>query len=444
MRFLLLLMAVSPLVGLSQTPIYDSGGPLLPEQTAYDVSYYNLSLQIFPKEKRISGSLAMRAKILKDLDAIVMNMDTLLKVQRATIAGRRVKWEHKMGLIYLYPEQTLKNKGNLNAEIFYEGKPLSAPIKRSGWSDGFFWDQTKDGKPWIGNVSVLNGADIWWPCKDHPSDEADSMELNIRVPQDLTVAANGKLSGITDHKDGTKTHHWFISTPINNYAVTINVAPYQKIETSFQSVSGEHFPFVFYVLPEDYDKGVKQFKYFQQDMAFLEKMLGPYPFRADKYGVAQTSYFGMETQSIIAYGSDFSLNNYGFDFLHFHELVHEWFANMVTAANWKDWWIHEGFATYMEALYAEDLNGEDAYHEYVAGFYKRIQNKAPLAPDGVYSTRQTYLPDVYAKGAIVLHMLRYLIGKEKASSLPFVSMAYPRSRNGKSKSDGYSLSPLQF
>ena len=428
-RHFLLLTLLGPLSLLSQPPIYDSGGPLLPEQAAYDVAYYELDLQIFPEEKRIEGSLAMMIKILEDMEAVVMNLDTLLKVDSASIEGSPVKWERKNGLVYLYPnshhpETKLKAQTAIIAKVWYGGQPLSAPIQRRGWSDGFFWDKTKGGQPWIGNVSVLNGADIWWPCKDHPSDEADSMALNIRVPENLTVAANGRLRGISDHQDGTKTHHWFVSTPINNYAVTVNVAPYRKIETQFQSVSGDRFPFVFYVLPKDFDKGQKQFTYFQQDMAFLEKMLGPYPFRTDKYGVAQTSYFGMETQSIIAYGSDFSLNKYGFDFLHFHELVHEWFANMVTAANWKDWWIHEGFATYMEALYAEELKGEAAYHEYVASFYKRIQNKAPLAPDGVYSTRQTYLPDVYAKGAVVLHMLRYLIGKEKLL-LAIRRMAYP-------------------
>ena len=81
-----------------------------------------------------------------------------------------------------------------------------------------------------------------------------------------------------------------------------------------------------------------QFPNFIKDMRYLEELLGPYPFRAEKYGVAETFYFGMETQSIIAYGSDFKLNEYGFDYLHFHELAHEWFANMVTAEDWKHWW----------------------------------------------------------------------------------------------------------
>jgi len=160
-------------------------------------------------------------------------------------------------------------------------------------------------------------------------------------------------------------------------------------------------------------------------MKFFEEYLGPYPFRADKYGVAETFYFGMETQSIIAYGSDFTLNEYGFDYLHAHELAHEWFANMVTAEDWKHWWIHESFATYMEPLYAEYLRGEEAYYQYMDTVFTRIQNSAPivLSQDHV-TTREGYIRDVYSKGAAVLHTLRFMMGKEKILQT-IRRMAYP-------------------
>jgi aminopeptidase N len=167
------------------------------------------------------------------------------------------------------------------------------------------------------------------------------------------------------HDDATSTYDWFISTPVNNYGVSVSIAPYRLIEEPYRSVTGETFPFQFWVLPEHYQEGLRVFPQFKRHMRFFEETLGPYPFRIDKYGVAESPYLGMEHQSIIAYGSDFTDNEAGFDGLHFHELSHEWWANMVTAADWKDWWLHESFGSYMEALYAEYLNGTQAYHEYI-------------------------------------------------------------------------------
>src|SRR5690606_25030050 len=121
--------------------------------------------------------------------------------------------------------------------------------------------------------------------------------------------------------------------------------------------TGERFPFVFWVLPEHEADGRRVLPDFMRSMRFLEETIGPYPFRQDKFGVVHTPYYGMEHQSINAYGSDFQPNAHGFDNLFFHELTHEWWANMVTARDWKDWWIHESFGSYMTPLYIERLHG---------------------------------------------------------------------------------------
>ncbi len=408
---------------------YDSGGIPLKEQSAYDVNYYDLNLAVDPEHSWIGGSLQMTATVLQDLEVVVLHLDTLLKVSKAEIEvpyQEETRWERNEGLVYIYLNEPVPANGTLRVKINYSGNPLTVKdAKRRTWSDGFYFEKTPDGHPWVGNVSVLNGADIWWPCKDHPSDEADSMAINITVPNELVVATNGKLRNITENEDDTKTWHWFVSTPVNNYAVSINIAPYKTIETEYISIAGDKFPFIFWVIPEHFEQAQDHFQYLLQDMKFFEEYLGPYPFRADKYGVAETFYFGMETQSIIAYGSDFTLNEYGFDYLHAHELAHEWFANMVTAEDWKHWWIHESFATYMEPLYAEYLGGEEAYHRYMKDVMSRIQNKAPivLSQDHV-SAREGYIGDVYSKGATVLHTLRYMMGKEKILQA-LRKMAYP-------------------
>jgi aminopeptidase N len=250
------------------------------------------------------------------------------------------------------------------------------------------------------------------------------MSLRITVPTPLVVAANGRLRGVSDNTDGTSTHHWFISTPVNNYGVTINIAPYRVITEPYESVTGEVFPFSFWVLPEHYDDAVRQFPQFKRHLRFFEETLGPYPFRIDKYGVAETPYLGMEHQSIIGYGSDFQDNEFGFDWLHFHELSHEWWANMVTAADWKDWWLHESFGSYMEALYAEHLGGPQAYHDHMPDRPLRFANLKPVAPTTTQRTRDIYGGDIYGKGKWILHSLRYLIGKDTMLEA-LRRMAYP-------------------
>ena len=418
-----------PAVAHGQTDIYDSGGPLMAEQAAYDVGFYDLVLRVDPATRSIQGSLAAHVTVREPLDWLVLDLDTLLAVDSViglapeSRRGRR-RVERRGGKLWIDLGGSAAVGEQVAVNIWYGGRPLSTPHRQGSWSDGFVWTETASGDPWIGVVSVLNGADIWWPTKDHPSDEADSMSLRITVPQPLVVASNGRLRGVSNNADGTSTHHWFISTPVNNYGVTINVAPYRVITEPYESVTGEVFPFSFWVLPEHYDDGLRQFPQFKRHLRFLEETLGPYPFRMDKYGVAETPYLGMEHQSIIAYGSDFRDNEFGFDWLHLHELSHEWWANMVTAADWKDWWLHESFGSYMEALYAEHLGGAQAYHDHMPDRPVRFSNEMPVAPTTTQRTRDIYGGDIYGKGKWILHSLRYLIGKDTLLEA-LRRMAYP-------------------
>jgi len=402
----------------------------MPEQAAYDIEFYDLSLEIHPGDSTIDGKLMARALVLDPLNWFVLDLDTRLKVHRIVIPGKvgasPLSFKHTDGKLRIRLPKKVMPQSKIEVEIAYSGKPLVAKPQKGSWSDGFMWTTSKTGEPWLGVVSVLNGADIWWPCKDHPSDEADSMALHIKAPEPLTIASNGVLRDYVRHGGYPRKHtfHWFIANPINNYGVTINMAQYSELKDNYRSINGDIIPLTFWVMPENYMKAMRLFPQFGEHLLFLEKTVGPYPFRGEKYGVAQTSYSGMEHQTIISYGGNFKNNEFGFDELHFHELSHEWFANMVTAPDWNDWWLHEGIASYLEALYAEHLNGEAAYHDYMANFRPSIQNQMPLAPRLSQSARDIYSIDLYSKGAWALHTLRYLIGKEKLIQA-LRKLAYP-------------------
>ncbi|HET6568997.1 MAG TPA: M1 family metallopeptidase [Rhodothermales bacterium] len=423
--------------GWQRVGIMDSGGPLMPEQAEYDITYYGLNVRVDPAEQSIAADLTANARVVKPLQWFVLDLDTVYTISSVEALDEDgqatpISFERKIGKVWTDLGREYEAGEVVRVRVTYSGKPRVAV--NPPWGGGFTWAKTPSGEPWVATSMQGEGADLWWPCKDHPSDEADSVAINVTVPGGLVDVSNGRSRGVTDNADGTKTYHWFVSTPINNYAVALNIAPYRTITETFHSVSGMDLPVTFWILPEAYDLGKKQLPEFLKHLAFYEKMLGPYPFRADKYGVAHTPYLGMEHQTIIAYGDDFDDEPWGYDWLHFHELGHEWWGNMVTAADWKDFWLHEGLTEYMQALYSEQLFGEDAYRKVIRQFRSDLQNIQPVAPRETQTTDQVYFiagqdggtpnNDIYYKGAVILNSLRYLIGDEDFFTL-LRRFAYP-------------------
>ena len=132
----------------------------------------------------------------------------------------------------------------------------------------------------------------------------------------------------------------------------------------------------------------------------------------------------MEHQSIIAYGHQYRGDpdlGFDYDWLHHHELSHEWWANLVTAKDWNDFWIHEGIGTYTQALYLEQRFGEEAYRKKLASDLKRVKNRGTVAPRDPRTTQEMYFSsnrddapdiDVYMKGSWICHTLRWVVGDE--------------------------------
>jgi aminopeptidase N len=414
-----------PSVYAQHSLVYESGGELIYEQAAFDVTHYDLDVRVNPSDSTIAGTVMMSAKMVHPSNVIVLDLDPRLQIDSVTESNgesiNQLILERSPGSkrVRIYFPETRQPGEKINVSVTYSGKPLVAD--NPPWDGGFIWDQTPSGEPWIGVACQTIGAWVWWPNKDHPSDKPDSVSLNFTLPDNLVVASNGKLRGTSEAGDGLKTWHWFNSTPINNYNVTLNAAPYKTISEVYQSVSGDEMDVTFWVLPEFYEEGEILFPQFIDQLRFLEEKLGPYPFRADKYGVAHAPYLGMEHQSIIAYGANFRDgvlfgSRFGFDDLHQHELAHEWWGNLVTAWDWRDFWIHEGFGTYMQALYAEHLGGKEAYEDMIRVFRQNIRSNQEIAPREFMSTVDVYGSgrggDIYYKGAMFLHTLRYLLGDD--------------------------------
>lgn len=403
----------------------------MPEQAAYDVRFYDLSLVVNPSDSSIHGRVKIKADIVQPIDNFVIDLDTLLSIAEVKEIDQQDKMQFRsfrrdIGKVWIYLERTRQPGESIELNISYGGRPRLAP--NPPWNGGFTWEQTVDGYPWIVTSCQLEGPDIWWPVKDHVSDEPDSVWIRIRIPDTLVCASNGRLKSVEKHFDNTKTYHWFVSTPINTYNITLNIGPLMMIEKQYQSVAGDYFPLQLWVLPEYLERGKAFLPEIVDQLRFLEETIGPYPFRADKYGVVQSPLLGMEHQTIIAYGADFDNSamtgeDWGFDALHLHELAHEWWGNMLTNTDWKDMWLHEAFAGYMEALYIEHLKGPEAYHAYLDNL-RESWDSLTVAPRESHTIDQIYSGPFYYKGMWVLHSLRYLIG-EKALLSAMRRMVYP-------------------
>lgn len=429
-------LALVPLQRRRATEDLTSGRPVPPEQACYDVQHYAIAVQVDPKARSIRGHTTITARITAPTRAIVLDLDDRLKVAKVMLmkqgALQLVSHRHAKGEIRVDTGE-LAPDSELNLTVYYEGQPREAPM--APWDGGFVWKQTKDGSPWIATANQMQGADLWWPCKDQPDDEADSVDIRVTVPEPLVCASNGKLVEVLPGPPGQRTFVWHVSTPINSYGIALNIAPYETISREYTSIAGDTFPVTYWVLPENLEKGKVLFEDILRQMAVLEDLFGPYPFRADKYGVAETPHLGMEHQTIIAYGNDYRMDLWGedrgYDELHLHEFAHEWWANLVTCANWKDFWIHESFATYAQALYAERVKGQGAYFTEMRE-QMSFANKAAIAPASPKSTADMYFGDregspggdIYFKGSWVLHSLRWLVGDE-AFFRALRRMAYP-------------------
>jgi aminopeptidase N len=243
------------------------------------------------------------------------------------------------------------------------------------------------------------------------------VDQHITVPKPLVAASNGVLVNV-DEEEFTRTYHWQTKSMHNTYAIALNIAPYELLETKYQSLYGNTLDIQFYHLPETTEKAKILFSEIPTMINFFERMIGPYPFAQEKVGIAETPHLGMEHQTINAYGNEYKKNEFGYDQLMQHEFAHEWFGNQLTNDNWDHMWLHEGFGSYMQPLFAQYLHGDLAYKAQLNNQRKKILNRAPLVSneikeeEEVYETKTGPGGDIYTKGSLVLHTLRYLIGDD--------------------------------
>lgn len=403
-----------------------SGGAIIEEQAAYDVIRYDIKMEIFPDEKYIKAANTITVLVTDELFNFVFDLDTLLKVKKVLLEEdtKRIplKAALRNGKYWCKLPRICSKDDTLKISVEYEGNPRSAT--HAPYQGGFSWNKTENCQHWIATSCQLDGADLWFPCKDYQWDEPDFVKLSFTVPAGLKAVSNGVLKDTIINDNQTITYIWEVNNPINNYTITLNIAPYIQLTDHYISLFGDTIPVSYWVLPENINRAKQFYPNVKNYLDFIETTIGPYPFRKEKLGFIEVPFVAMEHQTIIAYGPNYTTKYPGYNYVLFHELCHEWFGNMVTAHDWNDFWLQEGLTGYMESLYEEYLQGEQGYQKKLEIKKNNIRNKIPIAPDSDVNSRNGSGGDSYNKGMFLVHSLRYLIGKENIVRVLRL-MAYP-------------------
>ena len=389
-------------------------GTITDERSWWDLNYYHLDIKVDPEKRTIKGSNTVGYTVLNSNKLMQIDLQEPLNITSVKQNNKSLNFTRE-GNAYFIELKKKQKVGKVNyITIEYEGKPKVAI--RAPWDGGLSWEKDENGIDFIATSCQGLGASVWWPNKDHMYDEVDSMLMSVNVPKHLVNVSNGRLRNVIEKDDDTKTYQWFVSNPINNYGVNINIGDYVNFSEKYDGEKGI-LDIDYYVLRDNLGKAKEQFKQVPMMLDAFEHWFGPYPFYEDSFKLVEVPYLGMEHQSSITYGNkymqgylgrDLSRTGWGlkFDYIIIHESGHEWFANNITYKDIADMWVHEGFTCYSENLYVDYHFGKQASADYVIGSRRGIGNRKPII--GPYNVNKGGSGDMYSKGANLLHTLRQI------------------------------------
>ncbi len=382
-------------------------GSLRPERN-FDVLKYHLNVKVDPEERFISGYNTITFKAEEDLPVMQLDLFANMQVDSIIYRGNKLDYNRKFDAVFINMDPLVPENKVDSLQFFYSGNPVVA--RNAPWDGGFVFEKDEEGNPWIAVAVQGTGASLWYPNKDHQSDEPEEALIEVAVPNQLMNVSNGRFMGKEILENGYTQWNWKVESPINNYNIVLNIGNYVHFSDKYKNLDLDY-----YVLPYNLEKAKKQFEEVKLMMDCFYEKFGAYPFEKDGFKLVETPYLGMEHQSAVAYGNEYKMGYLGndlsgtgiglkWDFIIIHETGHEWFGNSITAKDIADMWIHEGFTTYSEAVYIECRWGKEEALEYLKGIRTNIGNQNSLI--GEYGVNSEGSGDMYYKGANLLNTIR--------------------------------------
>lgn len=400
------------MVALAESPSAKTAnalGKLTPIRTCFNVVHQDVTVKVEPDKQFITVANAITFLLEKESKIIQLDLFAQMNVVAVGYADKALQFKRDSNALFIDLPSNFQKGKLYTILVVASGKPMVA--KKAPWDGGFVWSKDENGNDWVGVACEGLGASSWLPCKDHWSDEADSVDIHLSVPSSLVGVSNGKLLGTIDEQNGFTRYNWSVKSPINNYNITLNIGKYTHLHDDYISRLSNQLPFSldYYVLDYHKKTAVDYFKQTHKMLEAFEHYFNSYPFAKDGYKLVETPYWGMEHQSCVAYGNNFKMNDWDFDFILVHESGHEWFGNSITASDPGDMWIHESFTTYSEALYVEYWGDYKKAQAYLKEQRNNIENKNPLVGPYHVNFHNRTDNDIYYKGSWMLHTLRNAI-----------------------------------
>ncbi len=374
--------------------------------TNIDIKFYFLNLEIGVESPFVGGNVVCRFEpLVNNLNSLVINLNSSLTVDSVSLPCDT--FTHTGSDILINLESSFNPGDIVELTIYYHGVPVLA-----GGYKGLRYETHGSNEPIIATLSTPYVAHYWYPCKDGPEDKPDSVYVDITIPKltyndiDVMAVSNGILENVIDNGD-TKTYQWRHRYPVVTYYVMAAVSNYVLFQDEFNGTGGESYPLDYYVFSENLNSSQQGVEDMPDVLQFFSDVFGIYPFSNEKYGMTELGFYGAIENQTNTITNNMSTSWF---MISVHELAHQWFGDMITCQNWHHAWLNEGFAVYSEALWAEHLNGYQAYLNYIHN--DQYFNGGTLYLQNAQDTFNIFQPIIYKKGAYTLHMLRGVVGDE--------------------------------
>jgi aminopeptidase N len=366
----------------------------------FDVKWYRCYWNIDPAIREISGNVTtLFVPGAQGLDSLVLDLNQALTIDSVVYHGTVASSVHTGDLLVIRFPNLVPPDNADSVTVFYHGVP-----PENGF--GSFSQGTHSGTPVIWTLSEPYGSSDWWPCKNGLTDKADSIDVFIRTPAAYKAVSNGVLNAVTP-AGPDMLYHWKHRYPIAAYLVCLAVTNYATYSHQV-FFGGETLNVVNYIYPEDSASVATQTGVIVPMIKLFDSLFEIYPFQNEQYGHAQFGWGGgMEHQTMTF------VSSFGFELLA-HELAHQWFGDKVTCGTWTEIWLNEGFATYLSGLCYEHL--APAWWNR----FREVRVKSIVSQPGgsVYCPDTTSVERIfdgrlsYAKGGMILHQLRWILGDQ--------------------------------
>jgi aminopeptidase N len=368
-----------------------------------DVLHYEVTLSIDIESELISGNTIVRSVCIEpgldqiDLDFAVLTVDSVLS------DGTPLAFTHDERLLTLDLGQSYAPGDTLLVRIFYGGHPGNTGPDQMG---GFYFSGVPTLAFQVGTDHTSDPfgmAGYWIPCRDHPCDKATAA-YHITVPgTEKKVICNGVLTGVQrDSLAGTSTYHWVEDYPVAPCCMTVNAGRLSQIvDSTYDWIS-------YWTYPRLVDEALMNFENVPAMMDVFTDAFGPYPFAKCAYVTVPAA--DVSHQNCITYPTYAVTASHDNDWHVSEGLACQWWGASITPADWADLWLSESFGRYGQPLFVEATLGKEAYHDYVYEdlMLHTFADADPASP--IYNPLHPGGHTIYEKGAVVLHMLRFVLG----------------------------------